>query len=91
MNHYRIYPIDASGRIMGPAAEIHCLTDVEALQVAREMLREGPSAVELWQGPRLVSTWDVPQAATVPTDPDLSARKLPAQSPPQSEVAPGAV
>lgn len=55
MNHYRIYPIDTSGSVTGPPGEILCPSDVEALEAAREMLKDKANAVALWQGARLVA------------------------------------
>ncbi len=87
MNHYRIYPIDVSGRIVGPPAEILCPNDAEALEQAREMLKDRAHAVEFWNGPRLVATWDAPQPAAVPSDPDRSVSQPRAQNLPLPEVA----
>ena len=91
MKHYRIYPIGPEGTITGPASEINLQNDFEALAWVPEVLASGASSVEVWQGARLVATCEVGVAAAVPPDPHRSASRLPAQIPPQPEVATVAV
>jgi len=52
MPGYRIFRIDEEGHIKGPAAEVVCNTDEEAIERARQYV-DG-LAVEVWDRDRLV-------------------------------------
>jgi hypothetical protein len=53
MPEYRIYLTAADGRILGPAIVLECADDQEALEKT-ERTTKGNTALELWQGNRLV-------------------------------------
>ena len=52
MAEYRVYHLDASGRIE-VGRPIECETDREAMEIARDMM-EGFAGVEVWRGDRPV-------------------------------------
>lgn len=53
MPEYRIYVLSAPEKIDGPAHDIVCDTNEEAVSRAAEFLRDD-NYVEIWQGSRMV-------------------------------------
>ena len=60
MPGYRAFEIDESGHIISVPAPINCNTDQEAILVATKLV-DG-RAIELWQGPRLITKIAAPMA-----------------------------
>ena len=52
MPHYRAYLLDATGRASGPAYQLICSSDDEAMERARRLV--GVPLFELWDADRLV-------------------------------------
>ena len=53
MSYYRIYQLNAAGRVAGSAVDAICADDQEACQIARRLLT-GEGCVEVWSGTRYV-------------------------------------
>ena len=52
--HFRVFPIDPTGRVVGVATVIEASDDEEAVQAAKLLLRGRTGVV--WSGSRLVDT-----------------------------------
>ena len=50
---YKVYILDAKGRVCAPAQIVECDDDKEAIQKARKFVAAG--TVELWQDNRLIA------------------------------------
>jgi hypothetical protein len=53
MPHYRFYSIKKNGHVAGPAIDLDCPDDGEALKEARQQVNG--LDIEIWQGPRVVA------------------------------------
>jgi hypothetical protein len=53
MPEYRVFPIDANNRIVGPSTIVTCDNDTEAIEEAKPLV-DGHD-VEVWQAIRLVA------------------------------------
>jgi hypothetical protein len=53
MRDYRIYTVDANGRVIAPSEVLTCETDEEIIQKATSMV-DGHD-LEIWDGPRVVA------------------------------------
>lgn len=62
MAHYRLYRLDAAGRIAS-ADWLEAENDNDAERRARDLCRPGDPALELWCGDRRVAVVDCPPAA----------------------------
>ncbi len=71
MATYRFYPINAGGRIRGPAV-VHDLPDDAAALIHAKHLK-ADCDIEIWQGTRLVETFKPGQDEPVPPSPAAPA------------------
>ena len=55
MANYRLYSVDAAGRISAPPAVIECATDAQAVAEAKAKALILGLKVEVWQGDRVVA------------------------------------
>ena len=54
MHTYRAYPLNSSGRIIGPPESFPCEDDNEAIERAGAIMHPWRGDIELWQAQRLV-------------------------------------
>ena len=54
MDTYRAYPLNSSGRIIGPPESFPCENDSEAIEKAQAIMHTWRGDIELWQAQRLV-------------------------------------